>query len=799
MSPAELPAARRGLRFVSKIVLAMLLVGLLGQGISMLAVRLSVHDAVGEQMHHDLVVGRRVWEQSSDVRLRQLLDRLLVLSEDFGFKEAVATGDPPTLQSALANAGGRIGAPFAILLSPTGELLGRQLPVAAEINRDALATLLTAAQAEGFAVGVAAVAEVPVSFALVPVFAPNLIGWVGVGVPLDEQALGELTGITALGAALLVGDDCRIAARAGGLVDWTPGESVCGVQAPEQAANVQEWEEPGGRLLNRLRLSAPGSEAVYLVLGSSRETAMQPFLALNQLVLWLAAGATALAILLAVWLGRLVSRPVGELAAAAARIRQGDYGTTLAVTGGDELAELADTFNRMQRGIAEREQRILHQASHDGLTGLANRERALQRLRELLREAHGGRRSAGAVLKIDIRRFKEINDLLGHAFGDKVLQRAAERLRTAVRDADVVARLGGNEFLVLLLGVEADAAESRAQRVGESLQRPLDLDGTEIRLEIAIGLALYPDGDVDDAALVRRADIALQRAKQRGHLLERYLAGHDERHLRQLRLIGDLRHAIERNELSLAFQPKVEVVSGRVNRCEALLRWDHAELGRVAPDEFIPLAERAGLVGSLTAFVLDSAIAQVQRWRCEGVHAGVAVNLSALDLVDETLPDLVLRTLQRYEVAPAELIVEVTESAVMQDLKLSLETLHRLRRVGVRIAVDDFGTGQSSLAQLKRLPVDELKIDKSFVMTLLPGTDDEQIVQSIVQLAHALSLTVVAEGVESETGLQVLRRHGCETVQGYLFSRPLDAEGFARWWRQRASGPRLAGGVAAPP
>jgi diguanylate cyclase (GGDEF)-like protein len=789
----EAAPARRGLRFGTKVVLSMLLVGLLGQGVSVLALRVSVHDAVTEQLHRDLAIGRRIWTAQQDVRLRQLLDRLLVLADDFGFKQAVATGDPPTLQSALANASGRLGAPFALLLGAQGEVRGRQLPAGADIDPQALASLLGDAQQDGFTIGVAAVAGVPVNFAIVPVFAPNLIGWVGVGVPFDQQALAEFSTISGLDAAVLLARACRAPVAIGRLDGWVPQATAC-APAADQAA-VHEWEEQGGRLFNRLPLSGAAGEPVYLVLASSREAAMAPFAGLNQLVLLLAAVATLLAVALALWLGRLVSRRVGVLADAAGRIRQGEYAQPLALAGGDELGELADAFNRMREGIAEREQRLLHQASHDTLTGLANREWALRRLREVL-GARGSAAGAGAVLKIDIRRFKEINDLLGHGFGDRVLVAAAERLRTAVRDADVVARLGGNEFLVLLAGVEAAAAEARAARIGEQLQQPLDIDGTEIRLEIAVGCVLFPDDEADDAALVRRADIALQHAKQRGHLIERYVAGHDERHLRQLRLIGDLRHAIGRSQLELAYQPKVDVQSGRVGHAEALLRWQHAELGRVPPDEFIPLAERAGLVGSLTAYVLDAAVAQVQRWRAEGVHCGVAVNLSALDLADEALPALLLRTLQRHEVAPAELIVEVTESAVMLDLKTSLDTLHRLRRIGVRIAVDDFGTGHSSLAQLKRLPVDELKIDKSFVMTLLPGTDDEQIVQSIVQLAHALSLSVVAEGVETETGLQVLRRHGCETVQGYLFSRPLDAAGFAAWWRQRAAAVRLA---AAPP
>jgi EAL domain-containing protein (putative c-di-GMP-specific phosphodiesterase class I) len=255
----------------------------------------------------------------------------------------------------------------------------------------------------------------------------------------------------------------------------------------------------------------------------------------------------------------------------------------------------------------------------------------------------------------------------------------------------------------------------------------------------------------------------------------------DEQHLRQLAIVGELREAIEGGQFALHYQPKVDVDTRQVRHAEALLRWTHPVLGRIGPDEFIPLAERAGLIGVLTRWVVDRAFADMAAWRALGMDVGVAINLSAIDLADPELPAVVLERLRYHGVPPTQVIVEVTESAVLADLDRAIASLNLLRADGLRVSVDEFGTGQSSLGQLKHLPVDELKIDKSFVLQLAPGSEDERIVQSIVQLGHALGLKVVAEGVESETGLDVLERLRCDVAQGYHFSRPLPVEALTAW------------------
>jgi EAL domain-containing protein (putative c-di-GMP-specific phosphodiesterase class I) len=328
----------------------------------------------------------------------------------------------------------------------------------------------------------------------------------------------------------------------------------------------------------------------------------------------------------------------------------------------------------------------------------------------------------------------------------------------------------------------------------------MDLEGTPLRLDIDLGLVPFErdgHGVLPDArTLLRRIEIANDLAKREGQAIALYREGMDEQHLRQLAIVGELRGAIEGDQFSLHYQPKIEIPTRDVRHAEALLRWTHPTLGRIGPDEFIPLAERAGLVGRLTRWVVDRAFADMAAWRRGGLDVGVAINLSAIDLADPELPDAVLERLRNHEVPAAAVIVEVTESAVLADLDRAIASLNRLRAEGLRVSVDDFGTGQSSLGQLKHLPADELKIDKSFVLQLAPGSEDERIVQSIVQLGHALGLKVVAEGVETEAGLEVLARLQCDVAQGYHFSRPLPVEALTAWLLAHQQRLALAPGIA---
>jgi len=424
-----------------------------------------------------------------------------------------------------------------------------------------------------------------------------------------------------------------------------------------------------------------------------------------------------------------------------------------------------------------------HQALHDPLTNFPNRSYLLERIAESTSGAEDDAEPF-ALLLLDLDRFKEINDTFGHQCGDLLLLQVAQRLRDRLRSDDTIARLGGDEFGVLLPGAKADGAVKAARVILEALEQPLILEGQELEVHASIGIALSPEHGRDPDVLMRRADVAMYVAK-RGHTrLAVYDAAQDQHSPARLQLVGELRRAIEGDGLILHYQPKTSLRSGEMVGCEALVRWVHPQRGLIPPDDFVPLAENTGLIRPLSRWVLDAGLRQCRKWQDQGHFVPVSINLSARDLLDPLIPDLVASLLLRWDVAPNSLKLEITESAVMADAERAIDVLARLLSMGVRISVDDFGTGYSSLAYLKRLPVDELKIDRSFVRHLASDDNDLAIVRSTIGLAHDLGLTVVAEGVEDRATWEVLARLGCDVAQGYFVSRPVDADGLVAWLRR---------------
>jgi diguanylate cyclase (GGDEF)-like protein len=431
------------------------------------------------------------------------------------------------------------------------------------------------------------------------------------------------------------------------------------------------------------------------------------------------------------------------------------------------------------------------QALHDALTGLANRQLLLARTSEMLEELKqaGGRL---ALVLLDLDRFKEINDTLGHPVGDRVLQVVGARIQETVRPGDLVARLGGDEFAVLLRGIEDDAiVHDVAARVRAALHVPISLEGTLIDLDASIGIAIYPDHGEDFDQLHRRADVAMYVAKSAGGGVAVYDAEKDTNSVARLGLLGELRHAVETGTLELYYQPKVSLLTGEVLGVEALVRWQHPSLGLVMPDDFIPLAEQSGLMPRLTDAILDQALGQQAAWAAQDLHLVTAVNVSVRDLLDAGFGERVTDCLARHGMAPQGLILEITERRLLADFDRGAKVLAQLRARGVHISLDDFGTGYSSLTLLKQLPVSELKIDQSFVSRIAVSEADATIVGSIVELAHALNLTVVAEGVETPDVLDRLAVLGCDQAQGYLVGRPMDAATATAWLQRfQLSAPR---------
>ncbi|MBI3609409.1 MAG: EAL domain-containing protein [Nitrospirae bacterium] len=481
----------------------------------------------------------------------------------------------------------------------------------------------------------------------------------------------------------------------------------------------------------------------------------------------------------------IVSGSIGEeIAVSAMKAGAHDYVMK------DNLKRLVTAIERELREAKSRQERrqademVRYQAYYDVLTTLPNRTQ----MRDLLQQAiRAGERdtTAATLLLMDLDHFKEINDTLGHPCGDSLLQQIAIRLQSAVWESDTVFRLGGDEFAVLLprLGT-ADHVRVVIQKILKALEPPFMIEDLPIAVEASIGVALYPDHGANADTLIQKADVAMYVAKEAGSVYTIYAPELDRHNPRRLALMGELRRAIQQDQLFLHYQPQISLATGRIIGAEALVRWQHPEYGFIPPGQFIEPAERTGLIKPLTLWVLKAVCRQSGLWRRAGIEMPISANLSARNLQDPQLPDHVAEMLQVGHIPPGGLELEITESAIMADPARALEAVKRLKAMNCRFLIDDFGTGYSSLSNLKKLPVDKIKVDRSFVTEMAANRDDEVIVRSTIELGHNLGLKVVAEGVESQEILDRLIALGCDEAQGYYLCRPLPADDLGRWLKE---------------
>ncbi len=432
--------------------------------------------------------------------------------------------------------------------------------------------------------------------------------------------------------------------------------------------------------------------------------------------------------------------------------------------------------------LREHQQRLEHQALHDALTGLPNRVLLNNRIEHALAGAQRTGQQI-ALMLLDLDRFKEVNDTLGHHVGDLLLKELADRLRKPVRESDTVARLGGDEFAVLLPNIDSEEhATELAERLHSVFLEPFKTDdGIPLDVGCSIGLALYPQHADEPAKLMQCADVAMYAAKEGPQKIVFYDQSKDTNSVRQLTLSSELRQSIANGELTLEYQPQLDLHSRQIKSVEGLARWRHPRLGYVPPDEFIVHAEQAGMIRELTRWTFQAALEQLSKWSASGLDITLCINLSAKSLQDQQMPDLLKEMLASYKANPRKLTLEITESALVIDPEIARSNVHRLADLGVRLSIDDFGTGYSSLAYLQQLPLDELKIDKSFVFGMLESHNDGVIVRSTVDLAHNLGLQVVAEGVETLDHVEALGRLNCDMAQGFFISPALPADLLNQW------------------
>lgn len=783
------PAARPGFSLSTRIALLIALLLVLVQGAALIMITRTSDDIARSTATETLLRAERIFQQLLTQNQAQLTQAASVLAADFGFRAAVATRDLATMEDALRNHGSRINAQAMLLLAPDYSVLVDTLEgTRGRAAKDLAPTLSATADARQTS-RLALLDGKVYQLVMVPVRAPDLVAWVVIGFLIDDTDATELKSVSGMDvtfASRIEGAPWRIHATT--LAEPVRTEFAQGIDAASSAAAPTGDAELalGGQRWQVHRTDLTPQAAAGSAAGAARTTmsvflqrplaeVTLPFERLNLAFIWLSVTGLLLGLGGSLLIARRIAEPIRALGAAAGRIQQGDYDTPVPAGPRDEIGTLAAGLDHMRQGIARREGEILRLAYEDGLTALPNRTMFLERLNQALKLA---RRDGPqpVVMLLDLDRFKTINDTLGHEVGDMALREAGQRIAATLREADSVARLGGDEFAILLTSAAPAQAQAAARRIADAMEAPFTIAGQSMDIGTSIGIASYPEHGADASELMRAADVAMYAAKRAKIGYATYDPSLDGERQSHLTLLGELRRAVDEGQLKLMYQPKLTLADGRICAVEALVRWQHPERGMVPPNDFIPFAEQTGYITRITRWVVGEAVRQCGEWRRQGLDIRISINASTRDLqVREDLPGLMRDALAAHGVPGTLICVEITEGALMDDPVGARKILRELHDMGVSLSIDDYGTGYSSLAYLKELTVNELKIDRSFVVGMQNDPQSLAIVRSTIELGHNLGLHVVAEGVESAEDIETLRRSGCDSVQGYGISRPLDA------------------------
>ncbi|HET7867141.1 MAG TPA: EAL domain-containing protein [Burkholderiaceae bacterium] len=779
-------------RLQRRIVARSLVLLLVVQSANLMLVTGSIDANARAAVATELSNGEKVFQRLIEQHSARLREAARLLAADYGFRSAISGGDRDIAADAVRNQSDRIGATLAVFISKRSGVVEAthsdaeralaRLAVGLDDQMPARTQMLVV-QAQPYVVVV------------VPVRAPALIGWIAMGFALDRSLLDEMQQLSALKVALVARDSARAPWQLRMSALEPAQESQLAARLPAVLRAAASGAQDGDaeiridgsqwslRVMPLASGAGLGGGQVDAVLLRSLDEAIAPYWRLQLTLFGLTALGLAVFALGSVLTARRIVRPIVALSRSALRLGQGDYSEPIPLKGNDEVGDLARAFETMREGIRQREVEIGRLAYWDTLTGLPNRQWFRERVTSAAEQAHGahGGCKPFSVLVLDVDRFKDVNDVLGHELGDHLLQEAARRLQERAKRCNAfLARLGGDEFAMLILNADAEQGRRKAAELLLAFVEPLQHGEHTVDLEASLGLASGPQHGSDADTLLRRAEIAMYAAKRTQAGMMIYSPSMDAGSAHSLSLLGELRGAIAHGELRLFLQPKVALDTGLVTGAEALLRWQHPQRGLVPPVGFIPFAEQTGYIRNLTAWVLEHTVQMLALLHQRGLSPKFSVNLSTRDLADPDLPARVEQLLSRG--LPAQsLCLEITESAMMEDPQRALQTLQRLHDMGPRLSIDDFGTGYSSLAYLKRLPVHELKIDRSFVMNMERDLDDAKIVRSTIDLAHNLGLHVVAEGVETLKALKLLGALRCDEAQGYLVARPMPAGDFAVW------------------
>jgi diguanylate cyclase (GGDEF)-like protein len=733
------------------------------------------HQLIVQGEQQLIVAGKAFVRQLDDVSAR-VADNVQVLTLDFALRSAIAQRDRDTVVSALRNHGNRVGATRMLLIGLDGAIQADTLETSPLLQKFPF-TDLTEAALQKPAAAVVAWDDRAYWIVVVPVSAPALIGLIAAAIPVDDAFLARLQEQSTLPSTIELAAQrdghWNVLARGNDKVDLATHLVSMRGGVPDAPAPISI----NGRDYVAWAIHLDSSQAsapIIAVLGYSLDDALRPYQSVGVAWAILLALGLAFGLVAAIFIARGVSRPVEALAATARRIAAGDYTRPALIVQRDEVGELAATLASMAQAIGEREERIRFQSGHDAITGLPNRvaaEAVIQHDLATNTFVHG------ALLMVALARLPEIVKTMGHAISDRLMRDAGERIRKPAGTA-LVARASDTEFLVWLRDAQQPDAIALAFRILDVLGEPYREADLTIDVAPAVGIALHPAHGRQASTLLQRAEVALFATLGSEEPVVVYDPAADPHRPERLSLMSDLREALERDQLQLHYQPKLNLATRRIDGAEGLARWVHPKLGSIAPDSFIPLAEETGNIRRLTRWVLAAGIARASAWRASGKSLRLALNLSARDLDDIDLPARIGELLAIHGVPPESVLLEITESAVMGKPEAAIRVLRRLADQGIDLAIDDFGVGQSSFAYLRRLPVRELKIDKSFLLKLAEGSADRTIVSSIVELGHRLGYRVTAEGVTDQATLDYLSEIDCDHAQGFFIARALPADAF---------------------
>ncbi len=753
------------------IVLTVLLVGITQIG-TLVTVTIMAESDAARQAQANLSIGEALFNELMRGRSKSLIKSVTHIADEWPVQ-----ADAIDHASWLASESSAIGAQFSFLLDSKGTVIA----TSDDLVSDAYPNLVSRASEDGDPRSTLTIDGRFFEMITVPVSGILPKAWLSAAFAVDDTLIELFYDRIGLDVALIghIGNQESVIAGSLDFANLTDAEIDLITARPAESASAT-IEIGGEPFLIRSRPFMHDAYDIAVLIKAPLSQAIAPYRTLQVIALVIGVLALIVAVVGTIRLSRGIRAPLERFQAIASRISAGDYSTPVGMRGNEEFSGLAAAMNNMQDQIAKREGQAVHEARFDQLTGLPNRHLALQSLAqsiEKLRSMDGEL----SVLVVSLSGFSEIRASFGQAIGDELLLGATDRLRTTVSTDTVLARLDGDEFLLIMESTSAASAWAVAEDIARMLAAGLSNGNINISAAACIGISTFPNDGNDAEKLLLHAAIARHEAQQTPERIAAYQTGTEEQYARRLEILGSLRRAAREDELKLYLQPKVNLSDGSICGAEALIRWDHPTLGFLSPQEFVAIAEQSGNVGLISEWVLTASVRECRLWIEEGIDLPVSVNLSGYDILNPDLPRTIIEILREHDLDPAYLMLEITEQALFHDFELATVVLQCLRDLGIKIAVDDFGTGHSSMARIRNLPVDELKIDKSFVTELPDNRKDVAIVRATIELAHNLGIEVLAEGVESRPAMRWLANMGCERAQGFLISRPMPAETFSQW------------------